>query len=372
MLTFLLLLTTLFLAYSNGANDNFKGVATLYGSNTVGYKTAISMATGATFLGSICAIFLAQGLIASFSGKGLVPQNIAGTESFLIATGLGAGGTVLLATRFGFPISTTQSLVGGLLGAGVVAVGMNVNFEKLGNTFFLPLLVSPLLAFAIGGCIYGVFTKLRKTLGLTKESCICIGEKRPLIPLASAEYAKTLGNSEFVPPIVTAAANQECVDLYTDRAWGISLQTLLDKAHILSALAVSFARGLNDTPKIAGLLVAVDIIDIHYGLAVIAIGIAVGGLLNSRRVAETMSKNITEINHGQGFSANIVTSFLVIIASKFGVPVSTTHVSVGAIFGVGMISKKIDTKTIRSIILSWLITLPLAMVFSGFIYWVLP
>ena len=126
MLIFLLLFATLFLAYSNGANDNFKGVATLYGSNTVGYKSAIIIATVATFLGSISAIFLAQELIASFSGKGLVPQVIAGTANFLISTGFGAGCTVLLATYLGFPISTTHSLVGGLVGAGIMAVGLDV------------------------------------------------------------------------------------------------------------------------------------------------------------------------------------------------------------------------------------------------------
>ncbi len=105
-------------------------------------------------------------------------------------------------------------------------------------------------------------------------------------------------------------------------------------------------------------------------MAAIAIGMAIGGLLNARLVAETMSKKITEINHGQGFSANLVTSFLVIIASKFGIPVSTTHVSVGAIFGIGMISKKRDTKVIRNIVLSWLITLPVAGVFSASVYWI--
>jgi len=87
------------------------------------------------------------------------------------------------------------------------------------------------------------------------------------------------------------------------------MQELLDYGEMLSAAAVSFARGLNDTPKIAGLLVAVESLDIHYGMAAIAIGMAIGGLLNARLVAETMSKKITEINHGQGFSANLVTGF---------------------------------------------------------------
>lgn len=368
MLIFLVLFATLFLAYTNGANDNFKGVATLYGSGTIGYTTAITLATITTFLGSICALFLAQGLIASFSGKGLVPQEVAGTANFLIATGFGAGFTVLLATYSAYPISTTHSLVGGLLGAGIMAVGMDVNFYKLGGAFFIPLLVSPFLAFVLGAFVYGMFTYIRKMLSITKESCICIGEKKQYIPIKSSVLSTTMTQAELLQPAVVIAEKQECVEIYTDKVWGVSMQKLLDAAHILSAAAVSFARGLNDTPKIAGLLVAVKSFDIHYGMIVIAVGMAIGALLNARRVAETMSKKITEINHGQGFSANLVTSFLVIIASKFGIPVSTTHVSVGAIFGIGMISKKTNTRLIRSIIFSWLITLPVAMLFSASVY----
>jgi len=100
----------------------------------------------------------------------------------------------------------------------------------------------------------------------------------------------------------------------------------------------------------------------------VGIFMAVGGLLNARAVAETMSKKITQINHGQGLSANLVTSFLVIIASKFGIPVSTTHVSVGALFGISMVSKSQNNKVIKSILLSWLITLPVAMFFSASIF----
>jgi inorganic phosphate transporter, PiT family len=371
------------LAYSNGANDNFKGVATLYGSGTLGYKSAITLATITTFIGSICAIFLAQGLIASFSGKGLVPLEIAGTTDFLIATGFGAGITVLLATRFGFPISTTHSLVGALLGAGVVAVGMQVDFQQLGSAFFFPLMASPFIAFALGMIIYWIFTRTRRRLKLTKETCICLVGKKQFVPISSISHLSE--NNQTVTaenqPISMAnplASNQlliadknTCIDLYTDRLWGISSQKLLDAAHIISAAAVSFARGLNDTPKIAGLLVAVQTLDINFGMVGIAIGMAIGGLLNARSVAETMSKKITELNHGQGFSANLVTSFLVIVASKFGVPVSTTHVSVGAIFGIGLVSKKSNSKVIRSILMSWVITLPVAMSFSAIIYWLI-
>ena len=375
MLVVALFLSTLFLAYSNGANDNFKGVATLYGSGILDYRTAISIATITTFLGSICAIFLAQGLVDSFSGKELVPQAIAGKTNFLIAVGFGAGSTVLLATRLGFPISTTHSLVGGLFGAGIMAVGLDVNFYRLGGTFFVPLLASPFIAFALGAVVYWFFTQTRKAMGLTKEICICIGEEKQFIPLSKLTNTESIDidlNTSTISqlnPKLMIADDSECVDLYTNNVWGISVQKSLDAAHVVSGAAVSFARGLNDTPKIAGLLVAAQTFDIHMGMVAIAIGMAMGGLLNARRVAETMSNKITEINHGQGFSANLVTSFLVIVASNFGVPVSTTHVSVGSIFGIGMVSGNHNTKVIKSIILSWLITLPVAIAFSASIYW---
>src|SRR5438132_445990 len=92
----LIFLATLFLAYSNGANDNFKGVASLYGSRTCGYRTAITWATVTTAAGSIAAIFLAQSLLKRFSGKGLVPDVLTTQPQFLLAVALAAGATVIL------------------------------------------------------------------------------------------------------------------------------------------------------------------------------------------------------------------------------------------------------------------------------------
>lgn len=376
MFIILLAFAVLFLAYWNGANDNFKGVATLYGSNTVDYRTAISLATVATFAGSICAIFIAQGLVSSFSGKGLVPNDTANSINFLISVGLGAAGTILLATRLGLPISTTHSLVGGLLGAGLMSVGSGVNMSQLGSAFFLPLLVSPILALILALIVYWLFTTVRRQLGIKKESCLCIGKKRQILPLRIVfdEHSASMTPNQIIDDTgisITLGSDQECVEMYTEKVAGIYIQKLLDFAHICSAAVVSFARGLNDTPKIAGLLVATQTLDIKLGMIAIAIAIAIGGLLNARRVAETVSHKITKLSHGQGFSANIVTGFLVIVASKFGVPVSTTHVSVGAIFGIGVVSGERDNRVIRDIVLSWITTLPIAMILSAAIFFVL-
>jgi len=88
-------------------------------------------------------------------------------------------------------------------------------------------------------------------------------------------------------------------------------------------------------------------------------------------VAETMSHKITVMNHGQGFSANLATGFLVMAASLFGLPVSTTHVSVGALFGIGLTSRQADFRVIRNIMLSWLVTLPCAAIIGALVYWFL-
>src|ERR1043165_8569009 len=150
----LLLLAVVFLAYSNGANDNFKGVASLFGSRTCSYSTAIWWATLTTGAGSIATLFLAPSLLEKFSGKGLVPDALTTQPEFLLAVALGAGATVILATLLGFPISTTHGLTGALTGAGVVAAGAGVNFGVLGKQFLLPLLASPLLALVVGAVVY--------------------------------------------------------------------------------------------------------------------------------------------------------------------------------------------------------------------------
>lgn len=138
--------------------------------------------------------------------------------------------------------------------------------------------------------------------------------------------------------------------------------------HFFSAGAVCFARGLNDTPKIAALLLLAPGLSLQWNIILIALTMAVGGVLNARRVAETMSHKITTISHGQGLSANLTTALLVIFASKFGMPVSTTHVSVGALFGIGIITKKANSRMIASILLSWVLTLPCAALCAAGMY----
>jgi PiT family inorganic phosphate transporter len=100
----------------------------------------------------------------------------------------------------------------------------------------------------------------------------------------------------------------------------------------------------------------------------VALAMAVGGLIDARRVAETVSQKITAMDHGEGFTANLVTSVLVIGASRWGLPVSTTHVSCGALFGIGITNGRARWQVIRSVLLAWLLTLPFAGLSAGLIY----
>jgi PiT family inorganic phosphate transporter len=314
MLIISLFLATLFLAYSNGANDNFKGVATLFGSGTTSYQAAILWATITTFAGAVASIFFAGALVKNFTGQGIFPDAIANVPEIHLAVAIASGVTVLIAALTGFPISTTHSLTGALLGAGLVAIGLKVNFAVLWQSFILPLIFSPLIAIFLTAGIYKL-----------------------------VEYS----NSQF--------------DLLKN-------QRIVDTLHFLSAGVVSFTRGINHTPKLVSIILIIDYFSIQGGMLTIAMAMALGGLLNSQRIAATMSNKITAMDSIQGFSANLVTGFLAIAASYSGIPLSTTHVAVSSIFGVGLIEKKANWHIFSQIIVSWLVTLPTAAITSGIAY----
>src|SRR6266545_7336475 len=175
LLTAVVIVAVLALAFANGANDNFKGVATLFGSGTARYRTALVWATLTTFAGSILALVLAAGLVDTFKGKGLVPDTVTADSRFLFAVGLGAALTVLLATRLGLPVSTTHALTGGLVGAGLLAANGDVQLSALGGSFVAPLLFAPVASLVLAVLLYPVVRGLRRALGVQSQTCVCVG-----------------------------------------------------------------------------------------------------------------------------------------------------------------------------------------------------
>jgi inorganic phosphate transporter, PiT family len=367
MILVILLLASLVLALANGANDNFKGVATLLGSGTTSYRGALAWATATTLLGSLAAVLLAGALLSNFSGKGLVSDALVGNLDYAAAVALAAGATVLLATRMGIPISTTHSLVGAMLGAGLAA-GSAVNYSKLGGSFVLPLLVGPLLAIAATSLVYPILRFARQRLGITAETCLCAGnEVVEIVP--AADIAVVLQRAEHLTVRIGDVVT--CRQRYQGCVLGVEAGAALDWLHYLSAGSVGFARGLNDTPKIAALLLLAPQLHGFGSIALVGIAIAIGGIVGARRVAETMSRKITAMNHGQGATGNVLTCMVVIGASSFGVPVSTTHVSCGALFGIGAVTRQARWSMIGKILAAWVTTLPLGAALGAASYWLI-
>ena len=312
MLTILLLVAIAFVAFTNGANANFKGVASLYGSGTTTRRGALYWGTATTFAGALAAAWLTEGMLKKFSGRGLVPETLVQSPEFVCAVAFGAACTSFLATRLGFPVSTTHALVGALAGAGWAGGGTEVQWLALGQNFIYPLLLSPALAVVVGAATYWIL----KVCGLAPDH-------------------RTV--------------------------W-------LDVLHYLSTGAASFARGLNDTPKMVALLLVVPRVDLHWGFVGIAVMMALGGLLDADKVAETLGKKVTSMTPGQGFAASLATAGLVTTASFHSLPVSTTHVSVGSLLGMGATTGQAKWKTVGEIMLAWISTVPCGAVLAAIAY----
>lgn len=338
------------LAYSNGANDISKGIATLVGSGTASIRQATIFGVITTALGSFAAIALGSVLLKVFS-TGLLAEGIDAT-SIAPAVASGALLWVLLSSRLGMPVSTTHALVGGIIGAGLANLGFaGIIWGGLGAKVIVPLLISPFVSF---GLAYGLLPVLKSRMTRSNNYCLCMEEREQSV-VSSGTFAMSMPVFRIVEGEASACAQNEN-NL-------ISLK-VVDMLHFLSGGLTSFARGLNDAPKMAALLIGVSASTEHgVGLlyTIVGSGMLVGGLIGGRLVIDTLSLRITSINPIDGFVSNAVTSVLVTIGSIFGLPFSTTHVSAGSIVGIGAkAGDGVKWNVVRDILFAWLITLPTA------------
>ena len=188
------------------------------------------------------------------------------------------------------------------------------------------------------------------------------GNTRPLFQTAS-----------FSRPIV--AIPSQC-----DRAGLRGLVMGLDTIHWISSGLASFARGTNDAPKIAAILVIGSSVSTWPGsssqlvtFAGIAIAMGLGSYLGGLRVTKVLAENVTKMNHAEGLSANLTTSALVLASGSLGLPVSTTHISSSAIIGIGLLKgwKSVHWTTVRDMVLAWVVTLPASALLAGIAYLIL-
>lgn len=350
MALILLVGLTLILAFANGANDVSKGIATLVGSGVSNYRAAIVLGSLCTVAGALTAAFASQALVATFSGKGILVQPITST-GVLLAIAVGAIGWLIIATCTGLPVSTTHSLAGALIGAALVQAGVHgVMWSALATKIALPLIASPVMALVL---LLVVLPLLRPLIARFDRYCVCVEQTTAITP-DGLMFRDGL-------PLVEVGSEQSCTT-------AVARITLIDSLHWVSAAATSFFRGLNDTPKILALGVpaamALGIARLpQYTLVAVAMGI--GSIVAGLRVTRTLAEKVTRIAPSNGFAANLVTSLLVGAASRFALPVSTTHVSSGAIIGVGLVHDDVRWTMVGEMLLAWMVTLPVSALIAA-------
>ncbi len=340
------------IAYVNGGNDVSKGIATLVGSGVTNLRRAVLWGTLWTGIGGIAAAFVAHAMLQTF-GRGLLAQGVHATLGAAAASIVGAALWVAVATRKGLPVSTTHGIVGSVAGVALVAYGLHgMNWQALGGKIILPLLLSPVVSLVLTAGLIRVSKMLVPDAAV---DCMCFTLEPPELQ-ASAQGTAAL--SVVATPRIHLESCASSARSYA----GITINHL----HWLTSGATSFARALNDAPKMAALVLAAVLLSgrsqppIFYFLAITA-GMLVGSWFAGRKVTEVLAGKITHMDHREGFVANLVTAALVGPGAALGLPMSTTHVASGGIMGIAAGgAEKINRSTVRDMISAWVVTLPAA------------
>ena len=236
-----------------------------------------------------------------------------------------------------------------------------MRFAWLASGVVLPLLFSPIAALLLTVGIRPL--AVRYIPNNEVPNCICADQPAKI---ALAGNSQMFAAAALVPSL-RSAPEREC-----QTGQEIARFRIVDGLHWFSAAAISYARGLNDTPKIVTVLSIAPGALVGFNYLLVALAIAAGGMLAATRVARTMSHKITPMPAQDAVTANLVTAALVALASPLGLPVSTTHVTSGGIFGMGLLRRhEADWSKVRDIFLSWVATLPLGAVLAILFYQIL-
>jgi inorganic phosphate transporter, PiT family len=358
LLAIALVLLAGLLAYANGSNDISKSISTLVGAGVANARVAVVWGTLWTVAGVAAAAFVSSALVATFSGKGFL-DGARLPSAFPAAVAIGAISWVLFASRTGLPVSTTHAIAGALAGAGIAAQGAGaLHWDVLARKVALPLGLSPLLSVAV---VAAVFPLLGRAARRADTYCLCVERRELVLAGGAALSAHASGSPMPMGASAVLASASEC-----DTAPAVAARvSVLDGLHWLSSALTAFARGLNDAPKIAALGLAAAALFGVRGFAfyaALAAAMGAGSLLSGFRVVETLAGKVTPMSPAEGFAANLVTTLLVGAASFAALPVSTTHVSTGAIVGIGLRRGPgfLRWATVGELAIAWVVTIPVA------------
>ena len=383
-----------FTAYGVGANDVANAMGTSVGSKVLTIKQAVLVAAVFEFLGA----FLAGGGVTQTIRKGVIdPALFDGNLEILIygmISALFAAGTwLLVASLRGWPVSTTHTIVGAIVGFGIYALGINeINWTVVGN-IGLSWITSPLSSALVAGLFYYIC----KTYIIDNDSRFKGLIIRMYIFLAGFAIAlitvtKGLKNifkqqelfvsfQESVLISAIAALLFTFIFYYFSKAklkQSVDSESQFAYLMIFTSCAVAFAHGSNDVANAIGPLAAINqatnqLLNQPYTLETPlwilflgATGIVIGLATLGYRVMKTIGENIVKLTPSKGFSAQLAAALTVVIASQLDMPVSTTHTLVGAVIGIGLVegASTINFNSVRTIVLSWVITLPAGALLS--------
>ncbi len=404
--TFLLsfaVIACIYMACNIGANDVANAMGTSVGSKALTFKQAIMIAAVAEFIGA----FFVGGHVSDTIRKGMldptifevVPYHLVyGMISALIAAAL----WLHIASSLGWPVSTTHSIVGGVVGFGVIAGGMDViNWGKVGQVV-LSWVVSPVM----GGLVAFVVFKFINKNVFSKRTPLTYAKN--LLPymvflvfviLSNAMVYKGLKNLHldlsFIQSLVISLMVGSLAFVVTkilakripyNASWDLQKQfheteNAFKYLQILTAFYVAFAHGSNDVANAVGPLAAVVAIlkdgQVHMKVAmptwILGLGggfIVFGLMIWGAKVMATIGEKITEITPSRGFAAEFAAATVVLICSKMGLPISTTHTLVGSVIGVGLARglPTLNLGIIKMIAISWVSTIPFTAVISMLCY----
>ncbi len=383
----------LFMAWGIGANDVANAMATSVGSKALTIRQAIAVAAIFEFLGAV----LAGGAVTSTIRKGIVDvEQLSGTPELLIygmlAALLAAGVWLLVASKNGWPVSTTHSIVGAIVGFAAVGIGIDaVQWGKVG-TIVLSWVVSPLTAGFIAYLIYRSVQKLILShddpLGRARRYVpvyiffaaltitlvtILKGLKHVGLSISIRDsYVLAIGVAVLIALIGTFFISRIKSDPKAEKKQHfVTVERVFAVLMVVTACGMAFAHGSNDVANAIGPLAAV--ISIAQNGAVTAKsalpiwvlmlgggGIVIGLATFGRHVIATVGRKITQLTPSRGFAAELAAATTIVIASGTGIPISTTHTLVGAVLGVGMARgiEAIDLRIVGRIFVSWVVTIP--------------
>ena len=383
-----------FTAYGVGANDVANAMGTSVGSKVLTIKQAVLVAAVFEFLGA----FLAGGGVTQTIRKGVIdPALFEGNLEVLIygmISALFAAGTwLLVASLRGWPVSTTHTIVGAIVGFGIYALGVNEIYWAVVGNIGLSWITSPLSSALVAGLFYYIC----KTYIIDNDSrfkgliiriyIFLAGFAIALITVTKGlknifkqhELFVTFQDSVLISAI--AALVFTFIFYYFSKAKlkkSVNSESQFAYLMIFTSCAVAFAHGSNDVANAIGPLAAINqatsqILNQPYTLETPlwilflgAAGIVLGLATLGYRVMKTIGEKIVKLTPSKGFSAQLAAALTVVIASQLDMPVSTTHTLVGAVIGIGLVegASAINFSSVRTIVLSWVVTLPAGALLS--------